>query len=155
VRVSSPLELIWDSCHVEIDSSSDEVDQDARDLIQDQLNSGKVVLKVENHLPLGAETKISFSRDQGDLFSRPDLVIGPVEVPAGELNHDGSVKESDFSEIKISLSYDDLQVFTSTPFYMTGHIDFPGSEGKTIRASATDFVKITSYLELSVKNKKD
>lgn len=155
VRVSSPLELIWDSCQVEIDSSSDEVDQDARDLIQDQLNSGKVVLKVENHLPLGAEAKISFSRDQGDLFSQPDLVIGPVEVPVGELNHDGSVKESSFSEIKISLSYDDLQVFTSTPFYMTGYIDFPGSEGKTIRASAADFVKITSYLELSVKNKKD
>ncbi|NIO10096.1 MAG: hypothetical protein GTO40_19670, partial [Deltaproteobacteria bacterium] len=110
---------------------------------------------VENHLPLGAETKISFSRDQGDLLTRPDLVIGPVEVPVGVLNYDGSVSESNLSEIKINLSYDDLQVFTSTPFYMTGYIDFPGSGGRTIRVSATDFVKITSYLELSVKNKKD
>lgn len=155
VKVSSPLELIWDSCRVEIEASSEEVDEDTRDIIQDQLNFGRVVLKVENHLPLGAEARMFFSRNEGALFSSPDLVIGPITVPAGELNYDGSVRESSFSQTEIEVSYDDLQVFTDSPFYMAGTIDLPGTESQTVTASAADFIKITSHLELNVKNKKD
>ncbi len=155
VRVSSPLELIWDPCRIEMDQSSDEVDDDIKEMIRDQLNSGKVILKVESHLPLGAEANIYFSRDEDQLLSNPDLLIGPVTVPAGRLNHDGSVMASGFAETEIDLSYDDFQVFTGTPFYMAGTVDLPGTDGQSIKASAVDFIKITSYLELSVKNKKD
>ncbi len=155
VEVSSPLDLIWDSCRIEIDPSSDEADEDLRELIRDQLNSGKVILKVENHLPLTAEAKIYFSEGEGRLFSNPDLVIGPVAVPAGRLNRDGSVEESDFSTTEIEVTYDDLQVFANGPFYMGGVIDLPGTGGELIRASAADYLDITSYMELEVKSKKD
>lgn len=155
IKVSSPLELIWDSCRIEINKSSDQVDDDVKEMIQDQLNSGKLVLKVESHLPLGAQARIYFSGDEGELLSSPDLLIGPVTVPAGQLDYDGSVRESSFGEIEIDVSHDDLQVFTNAPFYMAGSIDFMGTDGQSIKASATDFIKITSYLELNVKNKKD
>jgi len=65
------------------------------------------------------------------------------------------VKESNSSQTEINLSHQELQVFTSVPFYMAGYIDFPGTNGQTIKASAADFIKITSYLELNVKNKKE
>ena len=155
VKVSSPWELILDSCQVQIDADSDELDHDVREMIEDQINFGKVVLKAESHLPLGARARILFSRSQESLFSNPDLVIGPVSVAAGELDYDGSVKESNFSEIEISLTHQELQVFTSTPFYMTGTIDFPGTDGEPIRVLATDYIKVISYLELNVKNKKE
>ena len=155
MMVSSPLELILDSCQVQIDEDSDEVDDDVRQLIEDQINFGKVILKVESHLPLEAEARIFLSRNREDLFSNPYLVIGPVNVPRGELDYDGSVKGSNFSQTEINVTHQELQVFTSVPFYMAGYIDFPGTNGQTIRASAADFIKITSYLELNVKNKKE
>jgi len=155
IIVSSSWELILDSCQIQIDQDSDEVNDDVKELIQDQINSGKVMLKVESHLPLEAEAEIFFSQNQENLFSNPDLVIGPVNVPAGELNHNGSVKESSSSQIEINVSYQDIQVFKSVPFYMAGSIDFPGTNGGTIKATSADFIKISSYLELNVKNKKE
>lgn len=155
VKVSSPLELIWDSCQIETDESSQEADDDVKEIIEDQLNSGKVILKVENHLPVGAEIKVLFSHNQADLLSNPDLEIGPISISAGWLRLDGSVLRSRFSETEINVSYDDLQVFTGTPFHMIGIIDFPGTDGRMVRASAADFIKLTSYLELNMKNKKD
>jgi hypothetical protein len=83
------------------------------------------------------------------------VVIGPVSVPGGELNYDGSVKESNYSETEINLTNQELQVFTNTPFYMAGSIDIPGTNGELVKASSADFIKITSYLELDVKNKKE
>jgi len=155
VEVSSPWELILDSCQVEIDADSDQVDDDARDMIEDQINSGKIILKAESHLPIGAEARVLVSRNLGNLFSNPDLTLGPVGVAAGELDYDGSVSQSEFSETEISLTHEELEIFTSTPFYMAGTIDFPGTDGESIKALLTDFIRITSYLELNVKSKKE
>jgi len=154
ILLNSPLELILDSCQIEIEKDSDEVDDDVKEMIEDQINFGKVILKVESHLPLETEARIFFSTDHENLYSNPDLIIGPVTVPAGELNYDGSVKESNSSQTEINLNYQNLQVFKGTPFYMAGSIDFPGTNGETIKASSADFIRITSYLELNVKNKK-
>jgi hypothetical protein len=155
VSVSSPLELILDSCQIQIDQSSDQVDDDVKELIQEQINFGKVILKIENHLPLEARAKIFFSGDQDDLFSNPDLTIGPIEVPAGVLGYHGSVEGSSSSMTEIDLAYHQLQVFTNSPFYLAGSIDFPGTDGETIKASSGDFITIASYLELDVKNQEE
>jgi len=155
IKVSSPWEMILDSCQVQIDEDSNEVDDDAKRWIEDQINSGKVSLKIESHLPLEAKAKIFFSRSHENLFSHPDLVIGPIEVPPGELNYDGSVKASSSSQSEINLNHQELQIFLNVPFYMAGSLDLPGTNGETIKASSADFIKITSYLELNVKNKKE
>jgi hypothetical protein len=155
LKVISPWELILDSCQVEIEAESDQVENDVREMIEDQINFGKVVLKAESHLPVGAEAKLLFSDNLGNLFSNPRLAIGPVELAAGRLDYDGSVRESEFSETEINLTYQELQVFTAAPFYLAGVIVFPGTGGESIKALSTDFIKVTSYLELNVKNKKD
>jgi hypothetical protein len=155
VTVSSPLELIWDSCQVQIDPDSDQVDEDVREMIEEQINSARLVLKVESHLPVEGETQIFFSPNQGDLFSDPDLTIGPVHVPKGKLRADGSVREAENSETIIEVTNQNLLVFTSVPFHMAGTISFPGTDGEKVKASASDYVSITSYLELNVKNKRD
>ncbi len=155
LMVSSPLELILDSCQVKIDEDSEEVNDDVKDLIKDQVNSSLVVFKIESRLPLDAKVRIFISKDRESLFSNPGLIVGPIYVPKGELNSDGSVKESNTAMGTINLSHSELQVFTATPFYMAGSIDLPGSAGKTIISSAADFIRITSYLEFNVKNKKD
>lgn len=155
VRISSPLEFILDSCQVQIDPDSHSVNEDVKSLLQDQVNSSKVVIKIESHLPLGAKVLILVSKNQEDIFSDPDLVIGPVNVLSGEFDGSGLVTSSRISENTVSLSHEELQVFRNSPFYIAGKLDFPGTNGNIIKALATDFIQITSYVELEVKNKKD
>ncbi len=155
IEVSSPLELILDSCQVQIDQDSHTVNDDLRSLIQDQLNSGQVIVKIESHLPLDARVWILVSTNKENIFSDPELLLGPVNVPRGELDQNGLVIGSATSEAAISLSHEELQIFRNSPFYMAGKIDFPGTGGKMIRALGTDFIQIKSCLELEVKSKKE
>lgn len=155
IQISSPLELILDSCQVEMDPDSYSVNDDVRSLLEDQINASQVIIKIESHLPLDAKVLIFVSKNEESIFSDPVLVIGPVNVLSGELGHHGLVTSSRISENIISLDHAELQVFRNSPFYIAGKLDFPGTNGNTIKAQATDFIQITSYLEVEVKNKKD
>jgi hypothetical protein len=155
IEIISPLELIMDSCQVQIDQDSHTVNDDVKSLIEDQVNWSKVIFKIESHLPLEARTSIFVSRNEENIFSDPDLVIGPVNVPRGELDQNGLVINSRISESTISLNYEELQIFQNSPFYIAGKLDFPGTNGAIIKALATDFIKITSYVEVEIKNEND
>jgi hypothetical protein len=155
IEITSPLELILDSCQVQIDPDSYTVNNDVKSLIEDQVNWGKVIFEIESHLPLDAKVLILVSKSEENVFSRPDLVIGPVDVPRGELNQNGLVINSRISEGTISLNHEELQIFRNSPFYIAGKLDFTGTNGNTVKAQATDFIQITSYLEAEVKGKKD
>jgi hypothetical protein len=155
IEVTSPLEMILDSCEVQIDEDSHTVNDDVKSLIEDQVNSGQVIFRIESHLPLDANVLILVSKDPGKVFSDPDLVLGPVTVLSGELDPNGLVTDSRTSESTINLNHDQLQIFRNSPFYVAGRLKFFGTDGKIIKALATDFIQITSYLEIEVKNKKD
>ncbi|KPL02292.1 MAG: hypothetical protein AMJ73_08915 [candidate division Zixibacteria bacterium SM1_73] len=155
IKIASPLELILDSCQVEIEQDTHSINDDVKSLIEDQINSSQVIFKIESHLPLEARASVFVSKNEENIFSHPDLVIGPVYVPKGKLDQNGVVTESKFSEDTISLNYEELQIFRVSPFYVAGVLNFPGTGGSAVKALATDFIRINSYLELEVKNKKD
>jgi hypothetical protein len=155
IEITSPLELILDSCQVQMDADSYNVNDDVKSLIEDQVNSSQMITKIESHLPLDAKVLIFLSKNKESIFSDPDLVIGPVEVPQGELDHNGWVVNSRTSESTIGLDYEELQVFRNSPFYIAGKLDFPGTDGNMVKAKTEDFIQINSYIEFEVKNKKD
>jgi hypothetical protein len=155
VQISSPLEFILDSCQVQVDPDSYSVNEDIKSLLQDQVNSSKMLIEIESHLPLDGKVLIFVSKNQENIFSDPDLVIGPVNVLRGELDQNGLVISSRTSEGSMNLDREKLQVFTNSPFYIAGRLKFPGTDGDTIKALATDFIQITSHVEVEVKNKKE
>jgi hypothetical protein len=155
IKVSSPVEMVLDSCQVKVDEDSEEVNDDVKGLIKNQVNSSGIVLRIESHLPLDAQARIFLSRSPDSIFSNPDLTVGPIPVPKGELNPDGSVKSSTSIQGRIDLNHSELQVFTAEPFYLAGTIDFQGSTGKTVKVTAADYIRIVSYLEIDAKNKKE
>jgi len=155
VEITSPLEFALDSSQVGIEPDSHSVNDDVKSLLEDQVNSSKVIVKIESHLPLATKALILVSKNKDNIFSHPELVIGPVNVPSGELDHNGLVTSSRISEDTVILDHDELQVFRNSPFYIAGRLDFPGTNGNTIKAQPTDFIQITSYVELEVRNKKD
>jgi hypothetical protein len=155
IEITSPLELILDSCQVQMDADSYNVNDDVKSLLEDQVNSSQMITKIESHLPLDAKVLIFLSKNKESIFSDPDLVIGPMDVPGGELDHNGLVVASRTSESTIGLDHEELQVFRNSPFYIAGKFDFPGTNGNMVKAKAEDFIQINSYIEFEVKNKKD
>lgn len=150
VIISSPLELILDSTQIRIDEGEDSLDQDERELVGERLQNTKIVSKFENHLPLEAKVELYLKIDPG-IYIQPDLLIGPIEINSGEVNEDGNVVASTFAQNVIQLDKEKLKVFESVPFYVGGKIFLPGTEGKKVKFRATDYIKVSSYLEASVK----
>lgn len=150
IIISSPLELILDSTQVEIDQTGDSLGEDERDLINQRLRYTKVVSKFENHLPVSAKVEL-YLKTSSEVYTQPDLLIGPIELDCGEMDENGNLIRPTFSEIIIQLDKEKLKIFESVPFYLGGKIFLPGSDGKKVKFNSSDYIKVCSYLEVKVK----
>ena len=86
-----------------------------------------------------------------EVYTQPDLLIGPIELSSGNIDENGNVVTSTFSQDLTQLDKSKLNIFESIPFYVGGKIVFPGTEGKKVKFRATDYIKVSSYLEVRVK----
>jgi hypothetical protein len=152
VKIISPLQFVMGTTDVQIESTSHELTDDVRDLLTKNLNWGKVVLNATNHLPLGASIKLYVSANQENLFTNPDLTIGPVSVVSGSVGEDGLVEEAAVSSNVVELSSEDMEVFKNRPFYIGGNLHFPGTNGEEVKVIGSDYLDVTTYLELEINN---
>jgi len=150
IAISSPLELILDSTQIEIDESDDSLGEDERDLISERLHYTKMVSKFENHLPVSARVEL-YLKTNPDVYTQPDLLIGPIELNGGEIDENGNLTRPTFSQSIIQLDKEKLRIFESVPFYVGGKIFLPGTHGEKVKFAGTDYIKVSSYLEVKVK----
>ena len=150
IVISSPLELILDFTQVQMDEGEDSLGEDERELVCKRLNNTKIISKFENHLPLEARVEL-YLKTAPEVYSQPDLLIGPIELNSGEVDEDGKVITSTFSQDLTQLDKEKLKIFESVPFYVGGKIFFPGTEGEKVKFRATDYIKVSSYLEIKVR----
>jgi len=149
IVMSSPLELILGSTQIKIDQGQDSLGEDEREIVQERLKNTRMVSKFENHLPLSARVEL-YLKTTPEVYTRPDLLIGPVELSAGEIDDAGNVVTPTFSQNVIQLDKEKLRIFESVPFYIGGKIFLPGTDGKKVKFRASDYIKISSYLEVKV-----
>jgi len=150
--LSSPFEFVLDSAQIEVDPDMNSLDEDLRDGLNDKVNWAKVYLNLENHLPLGAEVELFFSRNLADLYTDPQLLIGPVLLDPAETDSSGLVSNPVITENIIQLTKDDLDVFQNPAFYSGAKITLRGTNGQKVKFLVTDYIQINSHLELEVKN---
>jgi len=150
--LSSPFEFVLDSTQIEVDPDTNSLDEDLRDGLNDKVNWAKVYLNLENHLPLGAKVELFFSRNSDDLYTNPQLLIGPVLLDPAETDSSGLVTNPVITENIIQLTKADLDVFQNPTFYSGGKITFQGTNGQKVKFLVTDYIQINSHLELEVKN---
>ncbi|MFH0931702.1 MAG: hypothetical protein V1890_07175 [Candidatus Zixiibacteriota bacterium] len=150
--LSSPFEFVLDSTQIEVDPDTNSLDEDLRDGLNDKVNWAKIHLNLENHLPLGAKVELFFSRNLDNLYTNPDLLIGPVLLDPAETDSSGLVSNPVITENIIQLTKDELDVFQNPTFYSGGKITLPGTNGQKVKFLVTDYIQINSHLELEVKN---
>jgi hypothetical protein len=150
--LSSPFEFVLDSTQIEIDPNTNSLEEDLRDGLNDKVNWAKVYLNLENHLPLGAKIELFFSNNLDNLYTNPELLVGPVLLDPAETDSSGLVSNPVITENIIQLTKADLDVFQNPTFYSGGKITFQGTNGQKVKFLVTDYIQINSHLELEVKN---
>ncbi|HVP37498.1 MAG TPA: hypothetical protein VMT04_10920 [Terriglobales bacterium] len=150
--LSSPFEFVLDSASVQIDPNSNSLQEELRNGLEEKVNSAKIYLDLENHLPIGAKLELFFSRDSASLYTSPELLIGPALVNPALIDSSGLVTNPVNTELVVQLNKNDLQVFQNLPFYTGGRITFQGTDGQKIKFLSTDYIQVRSHLELEVKN---
>ena len=148
VTISSPMEMIIDSSVVDGEWADTDLDIDSS--VVNSFKSASFYADFENHLPLGVAVEILLSGDSATLYSNPQVRLGPVTVESGEIGPDGTVSAATVSQTVLSMDAEDIQVLHSDTLWIGEVLTLLGSDGATVRMSASDYLTIVGYIDLSV-----
>ena len=143
VKVSAPMVLSFSDQEIETDVNEVKIEEDTREVIRENLQSGKMIIEMDNHLPVGASIEICLDLVDSLVFTSPDLVIGPVVIePAETVSNSGKVVQAVTSEARIELTKQDLQIFENPFLYSGVRINIPAADVEVYDA---DFLRVRAY----------
>ena len=147
LTVSSPLELILDQTIIDADPQSSELDLDTA--VVEALNSACIHVTFGNRLPLGASVEILLGGDSATLYSSPEIRLGPINVDAGVIGPDGIVIEPTEAQTAFTLDSAQLDILLHDTLWVGERITLHATGGSAVKATATDSLSITGYIEVA------
>lgn len=135
-----------------------EIEQDLRDIVEQNLNRAAFIINANNHLPVGAEITFIFSSERADstLYSEshPSDVIEHFVLKSAHVASENPAFsiQSETSILEFDLSKDELDLFTLPIIYMGTRIKFSGTNGM-VKITPTDYIHIKSRIEAAFKTK--
>ncbi len=120
------------------------------------LRDAMLELSLENRLPAGGEVTFYFAADSSRIFTRPDLVVGPVKLAAAAVDASGRAAAPAMSKTTLTLSADDLRLFQNggagtKQLYFSHRVRIAGSGGRSLRLHFADYVRVQALLRLVVR----
>jgi hypothetical protein len=150
LRIDAPLRFTLPAQRIEMDIQSVEIDDEAREQIRDNLHDGRLLARLQNHLPMGARVAFHFGRNKATVFSAPLMIIGPLTVEAPPLESStGTVKEALSNDIALTLTEPQLEVFATAPLFAGVVVDFPGTNGQVVRVVRRDYLDIKAVASVN------
>ena len=157
---SAPLIVRVPSQRNQSDIDTLDMDEDAREMIRDNLLEISLVTKARNFLPFGVDSLfLCFAKDTTAFFDpeqytagNPDrLRIGPLTLPPGETGNDPEsvyqvVIAASEGDLSVALSKEDIRLFETEPVFYGVQFYFAGTDNQTARIRPTDYVYIQSYV---------
>ena len=130
--------------------------KDERERIDSHLVSALVFIAIENHTPLGVHIRLHAAARKENVYSNPQLTIprlgdSAIEVPAAPVDADGRVTRSVVNEQVISVTREELRVFTQKGGVFTGVLVEINATRGDVELSASDFVKVQAATQITVE----
>jgi hypothetical protein len=155
VRVRVPFVFSLPDTMIESKVDTIEMKEKARERIRKDISTVRLVLKVENHLPLGFLLETFFSGKHSDASiyrAVADVVRDTLDVPAAPVSGSpGTVRESASSrEMTIGLSKDEVDVFDAERVFWGVRFTFSGTDG-TVRIRPDDYIRLSCRIETDVR----
>lgn len=143
---------------IDVDVDTLNIDEDAREIVEDHLQEVTVDAEIENHMPISAVVTIIFSNQRGDstLYRAPDLIIGPVTLPPAGLAGDPAVVVNPVTGTwgQVFTKETELSVFEKETIFWGARFELRGTEGQMAQVRPSDFIRIkaTGGVKVRVKD---
>jgi len=157
-EVITPLQFIISDHQVTESADPFELSDDDQDIIEDNLDTVKLIIETENKLPLGAELAIYFSTDSLLVYTNPQLLIDDIGILPAEII-DGHSGQPSLNQFVIELSTNnsegenDFEVFLdreNQDVYAGIELFIIGTDGEPVTIFGSDNIKVIGYLEAIV-----
>jgi hypothetical protein len=148
--ISAPMALKFDDTSVESDKSHLDVKADIAERA-DRLQQGVFQSTITNHLPLGAEVTIYIGSDSAAVFTHPLTTIGPIGFDQATVDGNGIVTGKTVTNNTVSLTAEDLHVFSNRSLYIASVVTIPGTNNQIVRVRASDYFDINGIVEISAR----
>lgn len=149
VTVHAPLEMIINPATVTTDIESEEIDQADIDAVTDHFISGRFVYRLTSHLPIGAHINVFLGSDSLTLFTDPQLRFDSLYMTAAPIGAGGIVIDTAQTvDQEIYLDSVDIQILENPVLYIGQEILLAGSDGRTVKLTADDYLSITGRIEV-------
>ncbi|MEE9442897.1 MAG: hypothetical protein V3V99_09550 [candidate division Zixibacteria bacterium] len=153
VTLSSPLEMVIDSST--FDGEWEDTNLDIDSGIVNSLKLANFFATFENHLPVGLSAEILLNGDSATLYTNPEVILGPIDVPAGNLNPDGTVSSAIITENIVTMDSISVLVLNNDSLWIGELITLHSTNGTSVKMSASDYLKITGYIEIDFNFSED
>ncbi|KAA3614099.1 MAG: hypothetical protein D8M58_18060 [Calditrichaeota bacterium] len=161
--IESPLKVkIDEDISIKTDKDSiaaDDLEDDVREGITEDLNDVFIHINTENGLPLGASFKFFLAADSTTLYDETILdstkkVIISADLIPGETDENGLVTLPANEPIKLGLSQQQLQIFNTKPIYYGAVIKINANE-KAVTFRKHDLLKYGGFIDIKVRVNSD
>jgi hypothetical protein len=132
-----------------------EMDQDLRDNIRNNVEQGRLVFRVENGFPIGTRILLVVAEDSNAVFNEAlwdtasTLVLDETNIQSGERDARGYVIAPTFNTITYDLTHDQLRIFDNPEVYMGTRVKLNQTPG-LIRFNQQDYIKVTGEMEFKL-----
>ncbi len=152
VSVAAPLAVRIDT--VTLEGDAERLDIEGSDVpgFVDRMLSGLLHVDLGNHLPVACEVTFFAALDSANVYSAPDLLLGPVAVAAGRTQVSGAVIDTSRTVAALPLDPADLDLFTHGTLYLGYQLFLPGSSGQVVRFLPADYFALQAWFDLTLEN---
>lgn len=148
MTIVAPLEMIINQTTIETDIESTEIDTEDIDIITEHLVEARLLYNIANRLPLGFTMRMYLGGDSATLFSNPELLLDDIIIPAAPTVGGIANDTSSTGYLAIILDNDDIQVLENDTLFIGTELVIHGSGGLPVKLVASDFLTITSRIEI-------
>jgi len=138
VEIRAPLAFTMDETNPAL-----EVTRVDNSDLQD-IQGGTAKMRIWNRLPVGGRAFLVADRDSADVLANSGAEVDTVvtlEIPVPTLRDGRAVSET-YAEATVPLSDALLDMLRNPPFFTRTDVTLPGSNGDTLYAHASDYVKV-------------
>ena len=152
--IETPFKFIINDHTVKLSSiEHQELNEDTRNIIRDNLNGVLLNLTAENLLPFGSNVELWFANDSTQVWTNPELVIDSFYVAPATIDpvhHTSGEMVTSTIEVLLDKIHNDFVVFENPDVYIGIKMHIIGTGGEVVIIRGSDNLRIFGYASVDV-----
>lgn len=145
LEITAPLTISLKAQSLETPVDTVNIDSETQEQIKNNLLFGDFFATVNNSIPLGASIYLNISKTDTSVYSKPNLIIGPIEIAAAMTDENGMVNSPVQQSSNFTLTKEDLELFENQQLFMGLKIIVPGTKNQIVTITSSNFINVNAH----------